>query len=150
MPYNLGGFEPDVVMRRGDEHVANLAPGDEARLRLHAMLDLLGADLEDMSSGYALVSQDNLFAFVVGIRVIGIEPGSLLPAYLPILFDELVEPASIAGTIGGRTVLIVTSVGAEDEPVDLYVYDEGDTVWMVQGPLDVVELALESLPDPLG
>lgn len=150
MPYYLGGFEPDIVMTRGQEHFANLGAGGaadaEARAQLERLLEEVGADVEDMTSGYALVSQEDFFAFVVAIRIEGVEPGSLLPAYLPILYADLVEPSGIAGAVGGKNVVIVSSVGNDDEYVALYVYDAGDTIWMVQGPEDVVQTTLENLP----
>ena len=43
----------------------------------------------------------------------------------------------------------MVALGAEDQVVPLYVYDEGDTLWLVQGPEDVVEVTLENLPDPM-
>jgi hypothetical protein len=146
MPYHLGGFEPDIVITRGAEHFASLGPESPGRHRLDELLDAVGAGIEDMVSGYALVSQEDFFAFVVGIRIEGVEPGSLLPAYLPTLLQSLVEPTTSPGTEGGKDVLVITSIGEGDEPVDLYVYDEGDTIWMVQGPDDVAAIALRDLP----
>jgi hypothetical protein len=149
MPYDISGFEPEIVMIRGEEHFAGLAPDDPTRLELEAFLRTVGADIEDMVSGYALVSLDEFFAFVVGIRVDGAEPGSLLPAYLPILQASLEDPTTDVAERGGRDVTVVTSVGDQDEYVELYLYDQGDTIWMVQGPADATEAVLEDLPDPL-
>jgi hypothetical protein len=148
MPYYLGGFEPDIVMTRGAEHVATLDADDPTRMDLEAFLDAVEADIEDMDSGYALVSLDDFFAFVVAIRVAGVEPGSLLPAYLPTLLDDLVDASSVTANVSGKDVVVISSVGADYEYVDLYVYDQGDTIWMVQGPEDVVEVTLDGLPDP--
>jgi hypothetical protein len=154
MPYYLGGFEPDISMTRGEEHFANLDSDSEAdaqtRSELEQLLDDVGADIEDMVSGYALVSQEDFFSFVVAIRIDGVEPGSLLPAYLPTLYEDLVDPTGIAGNVGGKNVVVVSSVGTDDEYVALYIYDQGDTLWMIQGPDDVVEVALEDLPDAIG
>ncbi len=151
MPYYLGGFEPDISMTRGEEHFANLDADSEAdaqtRSGLEQLLDDVGADIEDMVSGYALVSQEDFFSFVVAIRIDGVEPGSLLPAYLPTLYEDLVDPTGIAGNVGGKNVVVVSSIGNEDEYVALYIYDQGDTLWMIQGPDDVVETTLENLPD---
>ena len=149
MPYTIGGFEPDIVMIRGDEHFANLSPDDPTRLQLEAFLASVGAETEDLVSGSALVSQEDYFAFIVGIRVDGVEPGTLLPAYLPILLADLEDASSTEDQVGGRDVTVVTSVGDDDEYVPLYVYDQGDTLWMVQGPSDIMASTLESLPDPL-
>lgn len=149
MPYTIGGFEPDIVMVRGDEHFANLSADDPTRLQLEAFLETVGAETEDLVSGYALVSQEDYFAFIVGIRVDGVEPGTLLPAYLPILLADLEDASTTANQVGGRDVTVVTSVGDDDEYVPLYVYDQGDTLWMVQGPSDSMDSTLESLPDPL-
>lgn len=149
MPYYLGGFEPDIVITRGQEHFANLDADEQTRLELEGFLETVGADIEDMVSGYALASQEDFFSFVVGIRVKGVAPGSLLPAYLPILYEDLEEPSSLAGNVGGRNVVVITSIGDADEFVELYVYDAGDTLWMLQGPVSVVEDTLENLPDPL-
>lgn len=149
MPYYMGGFEPDIVMTRGQEHFAGLPVDDPTRGDLERLLATVGADVEDMVSGYALVSQEGFFSFVVGLRIEGVTPGTLLSAYLPILEEDLDEPEAVAGEVGGKDVLIVTSVGSEDEYVELYVYDEGDTIWMVQGPFEVVETTLANLPDPL-
>lgn len=150
MPYNLGGFEPEIVMTRGEEHFATLEPGDPAdgqrRADLQAMLTEVGAEIDDMDSGYALVSRDDLFSFVVAIRVEGVEPGSLLPAYLPILLGDLQDPTPADATVGGKDVVVITSVGETDEAAELHVYDAGDTLWLVQGPDDVVEDTLEDLP----
>jgi len=146
MPYVFGGFDTDVAMTRGEEH---FAVGDETRVELERMLDEVGADIEDMVSGYAIVSVDDLFAFTVATRIEGVEPGSLLPAYLPILMAGLIDPTAVTGNVAGRDVLIISSVGDIDEYVELFVYDEGDTIWMVQGPEDVVEITLEGLPDPI-
>ncbi len=148
MPYYLGGYEPDVVMTRGVEHFANLGADDERRVDLEAFLDRVGAHIEDLVSGYALVSQDDLFSFVVAIRVAGAEPGTLLPAYLPILYGDLVDPSVADGNAGGKEVTIISSSGDDDETVELYVYDQGDTLWMLHGPIDVVESTLEKLPVP--
>jgi len=150
MPYTIGGFEPDIVITRGEEHLAGLDPDDEADARTRAELDRLledtGTTIEDMTSGYALVSQEDFFAFVVGVRLDGAEPGAMLPAYLPILYEDLVDPTGQAGSLGGKDVVVITSEGDDGDYVALYVYDEGDTIWMVQGPEDVVERALEGLP----
>jgi len=150
MPYYLGGFEPDIAMTRGQDHFANLDAEDQARLELEGLLDAVGADIGDMVSGYALVSQEDFFSFVVAIRIEGVEPGSLMPAYLPILFEDLVEPSVVAGNVGGKNVVVIASLGDSDEYVDLFVYDQGDTLWMVQGPKDVVDATIENLPDPIG
>ncbi len=149
MPYFMGGFEPEIVMTRGEEHFANLDADDQTRLELEGLLETVGAEIDDMVSGYALVSQSDFFSFVVAIRIDGVEPGTLLPAYLPILYDDLVEPEGLAANVGGKDVIVIASIGNEEEYVELFVYDEGDTVWMVQGPQDVVEATLENLPDPL-
>jgi hypothetical protein len=149
MPYYLGGFEPEIVMTRGAEHFADLDAGDPSRQELEGLLETVGAGIDDMVSGYALVSQEELFSFVVAIRVEGINPGTLLPAYLTILYGDLVDPQGLECTAGGKDVLVISSIGNEDEPVDLYVYDEGDTLWLLQGPADVVDTTLANLPDPL-
>ncbi len=149
MPYTIGGFEPDIVMIRGDEHFASLGADDLTRVELETFLETVGAETEDLVSGYALVSQEDYFAFIVGIRVDGVEPGTLLPAYLPILLADLEDASSTVDQVGGRNVTVVTSVGDDDEYVALYVYDQGDTIWMVQGPSDIMASTLESLPDPL-
>lgn len=146
MPYYLGGFEPDIVVARGAEHFASLGSDDPVRADLEAFLRAVGAGVEDMDSGYALVSQEDFFAFVVAIRVSGAKPGSMLPAYLPILYGDLVDASGIAGEVGGKDVLVISSVGSNDEFVELFVYDQGDTIWMVQGPMDVVETTLDGLP----
>jgi hypothetical protein len=149
MPYFLGGFEPQIVMTRGREHFANVGDDGRAREQLEGLLHAVGAEVEDMTSGYALVSQEGFFSFVVAIRIEGVEPGTLLPAYLPLLYQDLEDPQGISGRISGKDVIIVASLGNDDEYVELYVYDEGDTVWMVQGPVDVVETTLANLPGPL-
>jgi hypothetical protein len=145
MPYYLGGYEPEIVMTRGREHIAGLAADDPTRIELEAFLDELGAGIEDMDSGYAAVSLEGFFGFVVAIRIDGVEPGSLAPAYLPLLIDDLVDPSVDEGTVGDKDVLIVSSVGDGGEPVDLYVYDGGHTLWMLQGPTDVIESTLANL-----
>jgi hypothetical protein len=149
MPANLGGFEPDIVITRGAEHVTDLQADDPTRVDLETFLVSVGADIEDMDSAYALVSQDDYFSFVVAIRVAGAEPGSLLPAYLPILYGDLVDATGSAGNVGGKDVVIISSVGSDDEYVELFVYDQGDTIWLLQGPADVVEATLQGLPDPM-
>jgi hypothetical protein len=149
MPYNLGGFEPEIAMARGEEHFADLDAEDPTRRELEGLLAAVGAEVGDMVSGYALVSQEDFFSFVVAIRIDGIEPGSLLPAYLPILYGDLEDPQGSTRSMGGKDVVVITSLGENDEYVELHVYDEGDTVWMLQGPTDVVETALSNLPDPL-
>jgi hypothetical protein len=149
MPYYLGGFEPDIVMTRREEHFANLDADDQTRQEWESLLEEVGADVSDMVSGYALVSQEGFFSFVVAIRVEGVTPGTLLPAYLPILYEDLDDPQSVVGRMGGKDVTVITSIGSDDEYVELYVYDEGDTIWMLQGPSDVVEVTLANLPDPL-
>jgi hypothetical protein len=150
MPYYLGGFEPKIVMTRGQEHFANLDPAGEAdaetRAELEDLLDTVGADIVDMVSGYALASLEDFFSFVVGIRIEGVEPGSLMPAYLPTLVDDLVDPAVETGNLGGKDVTVISSVGSAGDYVALYVHDAGDTLWILQGPDDVVEQTLEKLP----
>ena len=148
MPYYLGGYEPDIVMTRGVEHVANLNADDARRAELEAFLDTVGADVEDMVSGYALVSQDDVFSFVVAVRVVGVEPGTLMPAYLPILTGDLVDPSAVDGNVGGKDVTVISSIGDDGETVELYVYEHGDTLWMLHGPRDIVEITLEKIPDP--
>ena len=149
MPDVLGGFEPDIVITRGQEHLAGLDPDDEADARTRAELDRLfegtGTSAEDMTSGYALVSQEDFFAFVVGVRLDGAERGTMLPAYLPILYEDLVDPTGQAASVGGKDVVVISSEGDAGDYVALYVYDQGDTIWMVQGPEDVVEGVLEAL-----
>lgn len=149
MPYVIGGYEPQISMTRGEEHFASLAPDDPARSQLEQMLVTLEAGPEDLVSGYALVSVDDLFAFVVALRVDGVTPGALAPAYLPILADGLIDPSSLETELGGKDVTMISSVGADDARAELYVYDEGDTVWMIQAPADVAERTLASLPAPM-
>jgi len=149
MPYYLAGFEPEIVMTRGEEHFATLAADDQTRQELEGLLETLGAEIGDMVSGYALASQEDFFSFVVAIRIEGVTPGTFLPAYLPILYEDLEDPQGLAARIGGKDVIVVASIGNEDEYVELYVYDEGDTLWMVQGPSGVIETVLDELPDPL-
>ncbi len=149
MPYYIGGFEPEVEMTRGQEHWAGLAPGDPTRVELETFIEAVDAEIEDLVSGYALVSQEDFFAFVVGIRVDGVEPGSLLPAYLPILLADLEDPVTTVDRSGGRDVTVISSVGEAGEYVELYLYDQGDTIWIVQAPDDVAAPTLENLPDPL-
>jgi hypothetical protein len=153
MPFVIGGFEPEIGITRGEEDfAAGESTGQAAadrQARLEGLLAEVGAGIPQLTSGYALVSQDDFFAFVVALRVEGIEPGTLLPAYLPLLYEDLTEPSGIVGRVGGKDVVIVASRGEEEEFVALYVYDEGDTIWMVQGPEDVVEAMLDDLPDPI-
>lgn len=150
MPYYIGGFEPEIVMTRGAEHFANLDPDDPTdaatQAEIERFLDAVGASMDDMVSGYALVAQEDFFSFVVAIRIEDVKSGSLLPAYLPVLTDDLVDPVSTARTLGGKDVVVISSVGDDGEYVDLYVYDAGDTLWMTQGPEDVVETTLLNLP----
>jgi hypothetical protein len=149
MPYDIGGYEPEIVMTRGREHLADLAADDPVRVELTDLLDSLGAEVDDMVSGYALVSTDELFAFVVALRVDGVEPGTLGAAYLPILLSDLDGPTSTMVEIGGKDVTTITTIGENGEDVELYVYDEGDTIWIVQAPSDVAETTIETLPPPL-
>jgi hypothetical protein len=158
MPYNMGGYEPTIEMTRGAEHFSNLVPGNPAHDAVRADLENLvaaaGRDIEDMVSGYAVVSQDDLFSFVVALRVAGAEPGTLLPAYLPTLYGDLIDPVSSDAVVGGKEVIVISTTGDEvaaltgDEvaALDLYVYDAGDTVWVIQGPEDVVSRTIEELP----
>lgn len=152
MPYRLGGYETEVEMTRGVEHFAGLDPerleDAQTRAELEELVDAAGADIESLVSGYALVSQDDLFGFVVALRIAGAEPETMVGVYLPNLYDDLVDPAVSSAVIGGKDVVVVESLGAEDEYVELFIYDEGDTIWLVQGPDDVVETALAGLPDP--
>jgi len=67
MPYNIGGFEPEIAMLRGEEHFASLASDDPTRIELEMLLESIDAETEDLVSGYALVSQDDFFAFVVSM-----------------------------------------------------------------------------------
>lgn len=149
MPYRLGGFEPEIVMVRGEEHFADLGPDDPNRMALEGLLEDVGAEVDDLVSGYALVSQEGFFTFVVAIRVDGVESGTLWPAYQPVLFDDLEDASAEEASIGGKDVTVVTSVGEEGEYVELHVYDEGDTIWMLQGPFDVVEATITDLGFPL-
>lgn len=149
MPYHIGGFEPAIVMTRGDEHWAGLAEDSLTRLQLEGLLETVGADVGDMVSGYALVSQEDLFAFVVGLRIDGVEPGSVAPAYMPLLIGNLVDPTTSEAELGGKEVTVISSLGEGDDYVELYVYDEGDTIWMVQAPQDLAESTMADLPAPL-
>ena len=150
MPRQMGGFEPDIVITRGVEHLANLDPADpadaETLAELQRLFDETGVTVEDMSTGYALAAVDDFFSFVIAIRLDGAKPGTLLPAYLPILMNDLIEPVVVERAVGDKPVLVITSEGADREPVDLYVYDAGDTIWMAQGPDDVVFFAITDLP----
>lgn len=150
MPRNMGGFEPAIAITRGQEHLANLDLDDPADAATAAELERLFAEtdvtVDAMTSGYALVSQEDFFSFVVAIRLEGATPGSVLPAYLPILTAGLTDPDTTDATVGGKDVLVITSAGETGDRVELYVYEAGDTVWMVQGPLDVVVGVLEGLP----
>lgn len=149
LPTQLGGMDTQAEVIRGEEHFANLDAGDaaarEAAADLADMLEHLDASIDDLSSGYALVSLDDLFAFAFAVRVHGAEAGTLLPAYLPILLGDLTEPTTAEAELAGKDVVVVTTEGDDEEDVDLYVYDAGDTVWMVQGPDDVVEAVLSRL-----
>jgi len=146
MPAHMGGSDSEIVIVRGEEHFAGLGADDPARAPLEALIAAAGAEVADLTTGYAVVASDDLFSFVVGIRVDGAAPGSLMPAYLPFLFKDLVEPASVNARIAGRDVLLVTSIVEDDEHVELVVYDQGDTLWMLQGPTDTVETVLRDLP----
>ena len=149
MPYDIDNFEPQIEITRGGDHFADLAPDDPRRRELEGLLETVGADVEDLVTGYALVSNEALFAFVVAIRVEGATPGTLLPAYLPILLGGLEDPEITPTRLGDKEVLVVSTVGADGEPAELYVYDEGDTVWIVQAPRAIAESTLADLPAPL-
>jgi hypothetical protein len=150
MPTNMGGFEPDVVIARGVEHIADLDPNDpqdaDTAAQLERLFDETGVTVDDMTSGYALVSQTDFFSFVFAVRLHGAAPGTVLPAYLPILIANLIDPTIEEVRSGNKDVLVITSEGEEREPVRLTVYEVNDTVWLLQGPDDVVEFALGDLP----
>jgi hypothetical protein len=149
MPYDIDNYEPRIEITRGRDHFADLAPDDPRRRELEGLLETVAADVEDLVTGYALVSTEALFAFVVAVRVEGATPGTLLPAYLPILLGGLEDPGTTPARLGDKEVLVVSTVGAEGEPAELYVYDEGDTVWIVQAPRTIAESTLADLPAPL-
>ena len=149
MPYDIDNYEPRIEVTRGQDHFADLAPDDPRRRELAVLLEAVGADVEDLVTGYALVSNEAVFAFVVAVRVEGVTPGTLLPAYLPILLGGLEDPTTAPARIGDKEVLVVSTVGEDGEPAELYVYDEGDTVWIVQASRTVAESTLADLPAPL-
>lgn len=150
MPKELAGYVPDIVMRYGEQHFAGLVKDAAAQARLEGLLDEVGAGVADITSGYALASEGDFFIYVVAIRIEGVQPGSLLPAYLAILSEDLVDPISNTENVGGKEVLVISSVGEDGERADLYTYDEGDTIWMVQGSGDGVEVTIAGLPEPIG
>lgn len=57
MPRTMGGFEPDIYITRGDEHLANLdlANADDAATaaELERLFNDTGVTVDDMTSGYA-------------------------------------------------------------------------------------------------
>jgi hypothetical protein len=73
MPITMGGFEAEIVLVRGEEHFAQLPDNHPERVPLETLLVAAGAEVEDLTTGYALVSVDNLFSFVIGIRIDGAE-----------------------------------------------------------------------------
>ncbi len=149
MPTELGGLPSEIVMTRGEEHFVNLGDDAPTRLALEGLLETAGAEVEDMVSGYALVLQDDFYAFVVALRIDGAAPGTVARAYMPILLGGLVEPTSMEEAVAGKDVTVISSLDEDGVSLELYVYDEGDTVWMIQGPLDVVEATIEHLPEPI-
>jgi hypothetical protein len=156
MPIELGTFETQIIVTRGEEHLSGIDPGDggdpgetqavELSAELARLLEDTDSSIEDITTAYAFAAVDGFFAFVVAVRIVGVEEGALLPAYLPILRGDLTEPVEEPGKLAGRELLVITSVGNEGESVPLYVYDGGDTIWMLQGPEDVVARVLVSLP----
>ena len=150
MPYTLGGRDTEVVMTRGSEHFDGLDPDDPAdqatRDVLDAMLENASASVDDLVSGYALVSNDDLFIFVVGIRIDGANATELVPIYLPTLMRGLVDPRVEQADIGGRSVEVITSTGAGDLEVPVHAFASDDTIWLVQGPEDLIEATVEALP----
>lgn len=150
MPARLGGVATELSVLRGEEHVAALDPDDPADADVAAgitsLLEATGRSIVDLTTAYAVAGADDFVAFVIGIRVAGAPDGSLLPAYLPILRRDLVDPHEEPGMLGGREVLVVTSEATGGGPrLSLHVVEDGDTLWLLQGPLAVVEDALLDL-----
>jgi hypothetical protein len=149
LPLQMGGFEPNASIVRGEAHLAGLDPADpndaETIAELQRLFDETGVTVDDMTTAYALSSVDDFFAFVVAMRLEGATAGTVLPAYLPILLADLIDPVTREQAVGDKTALVITSEGTDREPVELFVYDAGDTIWMAQGPSDVVFFVFEDL-----
>lgn len=148
VPDELGGFPTEVTITRGREHIDGLDPEDPADAatltELAALLAATGSPVEDLTTALAFVATEELFAFVVAFRIAGAPEGTLLTNYLPLLLDDLQVTRQATGELAGREVLVVYSDEGEGE-VPLYVVAVGDTVWLFQGPEDVVVAALEGL-----
>ncbi|CAN5740706.1 hypothetical protein BH23CHL8_BH23CHL8_12910 [soil metagenome] len=151
VPDELGGFPTEVTLTRGREHFDGLDADDPAAAatlaELAALLAATGRPVEDLTTALALVATEELFAFVVAFRIAGAPDGTLMPAYLPLLLDDLQVTRQESGQLAGHDVLVVYSDEGEGE-VPLYIVAVGDTVWLFQGPEDVVIGALEGLTTP--
>jgi hypothetical protein len=148
VPDELGGFPTETTITRGRDHLDGLDaddPADAATLaKLAALLAATGRPVEDLTTALAFVATEELFAFVVAFRIAGAPEGTLLPTYLPLLLDDLSVTRQESGQLAGREVLVIHSDEGDGE-VPLYVVAVGDTVWLFQGPEDVVVAALEGL-----
>ena len=89
----------------------------------------------------------------------------LLTASLLVVFTATTAVAARLGEVGelgerfaphGRVFQVGQApnrskwgIWTRGEYVELYVYDQGDTLWMIQGPYEVIETTIGNLPSPL-
>jgi hypothetical protein len=149
IPDTLAGLVPEVDIVRGAEHfdVFDLTiDADVAeRAGIEAFLEALGAPVEDMTSVSAVAYDDDSFAFLAGLQIAGADQETLMQLYLTALIGSMISPYQELGEIGGKTATLVIDEGELDS-APVYVYGNGDTVWLIAAEEAVVEEVLRQLP----
>jgi hypothetical protein len=111
-----------------------------------ALLDGLGADLDQVTlvSASAFDDQGGVIAF--GMQVAGVEASSFSEPWARLYMGgEYEEPQFETVELGGKPVLSVTDAASSFKP-PAYAYASGDVVWLLLGDEADIIAVLEALP----
>jgi len=139
LPVTLAGLVPEIEVIRGAENL------DESDPFVESFLETLGVPVEAMTMVTAVADDGTSFAFLGGIQVAGADAETLLQLYLLSLMGSMTSPYQELGEIGGKTATMVMD-GDEPNSAPLFVYANGDTVWLILAEQSVVEDVFEQLP----
>ncbi len=135
----------------GQEVLATLDPNDPDDAAEIAQFDeivaAVGATLDDVAtaSSYAQLDED-AYAFVIAFQIRGADIQPALPLLAAALEEDMSEAVVEQGQVGDVDVTLFRS--AEDPEGDANVMlARGDVIWLLTVPAELLEEAIESLPE---
>ncbi|MBA2373482.1 MAG: hypothetical protein H0V74_04670 [Chloroflexi bacterium] len=120
------------------------SPDSESSRAFASMVADLGAGPEDVSMAIANEGPPDSRFTVAALRVVGADESSMLELYQATTLDDEPDAVATEVTLAGKAVVRMVKPG-DTIPTTLF-YARGDTLYLVQAPLDLAEQLLPLLP----